>query len=512
VVGIFVAAGVALSLPPVYSASTTILIEPPGIPDQLVRSTVVQDKESRFHNIRLRILSRDNLSSVIDDLGLFSQETGVAREKLVNRMRKQIDIAPILPDVVDPRRELEINSLRITYRSDDPKLAAEAANRLARDFIRQNLAERASDAEGTSDFILAELRREQAQVAQAAQAIQDFKEENLGSLPEQLETSRRTLERLYIELNDKKTELEFARNQSNMVRQQIAEYRRTFGGVTSNNADTNPMIRKSELELQLSVMRSRGYTDRHPDIRRTQAEIATMSEMVARNAVEAEEPVPEEEIPLTPYETRMLEDLRNFEVNLTVRGQETERLTEEIAKYEARIEQTPAVAARLGSLLERHDAGQASIKLLQQKLHTADIAKSMETKQKGEKFRVIESAEPPEAPQSPNRPLIFVVGVVLGFFGGIALVVLREVGDQRLYTLSELDNALDLPVLASVSRIRLPVEIAEARARFRRVGLVSAVGAMLLIGGAAAFYFATNGPAPLPQAAPEAAPETEGDV
>jgi len=55
VVGVVVAAIVALALPPVYTASTTILIEPPGIPDRLVETTVVQDKEARFHNIRLRI-------------------------------------------------------------------------------------------------------------------------------------------------------------------------------------------------------------------------------------------------------------------------------------------------------------------------------------------------------------------------------------------------------------------------------------------------------------------------
>jgi uncharacterized protein involved in exopolysaccharide biosynthesis len=211
-IGMVVAASVALSLPPVYTASTTVLIEPPGIPDRLVQTTVVQDKEARFHNIRLRILARDNLSRVIEDLNLFPGSEGTPREALVTRMRNATAIEPLLPEVVDARKRIEIQSLRISYSASDAATAAEVANRLARDFIRENLAERASDAEGTSEFIQAELAREDVRLAQVAKAIQDYKEEHLGSLPEQLGTSRRSLERLYVELNEKKTELEFARN------------------------------------------------------------------------------------------------------------------------------------------------------------------------------------------------------------------------------------------------------------------------------------------------------------
>jgi uncharacterized protein involved in exopolysaccharide biosynthesis len=285
-VGVVVASVVALALPPVYTASTTILIEPPGIPDRLIETTVVQDKEARFHNIRLRILSRDNLSAVIDDLELFPGSEGTPREELVARMRQQTAIQPILPEVTDPRKGLEINSLRIAYSADDPTVAAEVANRLARDFIRRNLSERAADAEGTSEFIEAELKREEARISQIARAIQDYKEEHLGSLPEQLETSRRSLERLYVELNEKKTELEFARNQANMVRKQLGELAKQGGA-----PDSSPSERKADLEQRLSVMRANGFTDRHPDIRVAKSELAALKAQLEAAAQEE----PEEE-------------------------------------------------------------------------------------------------------------------------------------------------------------------------------------------------------------------------
>jgi hypothetical protein len=249
-------------------------------------------------------------------------------------------------------------------------------------------------------------------------------------------------------------------------------------------------------------------------MRVAKTELAALNAKLAAEAeeAEAEEEEEQEAPPLSPYEARLMDQLRNFEVNLTVRGQEVERLREEIDKYEARIENTPRVAAGLTVLEDRHKMISEAIRLLQGKANRADIARSMETKQKGEKFRVIEAAQAPETPESPNRPLIFAIGAILGLFSGVALVVVREVTDRRLYTLDELTGALQLPVLASVSRIRLPAEIAEARARLRRIGLASAVCAMLLVAGAALFYFVQSGDAPMAPAPPTAEKPGGGDV
>jgi hypothetical protein len=258
-------------------------------------------------------------------------------------------------------------------------------------------------------------------------------------------------------------------------------------------------------------MRANGLTNRHPDVRVAKAELAALRAEL--EAAAEEQPEGEEApAPATPLEARLLDDLRNFEVNLTVRGQEVERLREEIDKYEARIENTPRVAAGLTILVDRHRMISEAIKQLQTKANRADIARSMETKQKGEKFRVIESAQPPEAPESPNRPLIFAIGAVLGIFSGVALVVVREVTDRRLYSLDDLSDAIHLPVLASVSRIQLPAEIAESRARLRRIGLVSAVGATLLVVGGALFYLVQSDDSPALPTPPTAEKPRSGDV
>ena len=94
--GVVIGLGLALGLSPVYEAGTTILIEPQGIPEKLVETTVVPDKEARFHNIRLQILSRDSLSQIIDEFSLYTS-LQAPREVVVDRMRQDITIEPILP-------------------------------------------------------------------------------------------------------------------------------------------------------------------------------------------------------------------------------------------------------------------------------------------------------------------------------------------------------------------------------------------------------------------------------
>lgn len=481
--GVVVALVVSLAIPPVYEAGSTILIEAQGIPRRLVETTVVQDKETRYHNISVVILSRDNLSRIIGEFDLYVDVEGPMEEK-VSKMRDDITIEPILPQIVDPRRPIEINSLRIAFRGPDPQLIADVSNQLARDFIRENLEARAADAEGTSEFLEAELGRETQELNRIAHEITEFKEEHLGELPEQLLENRRKLERLSMEMASEQGELETARNQTVMIRNQLHELR-----LANESGESNPAKRRNQTVAALQSYLARGYTDKHPDVISAKAEIAQLDAVLA-----ASEREPDRNRPISVEETRLKAELRSYEVALQVLAEDSERIAEEMAKYEARIENTPRHAAELKHMQASYETLQASIQQLQMKKTMADIARAMEVKQKGEKFRVIESAVPPPFPIEPNRPLIFVVGAILGVMGGIALLVMRELTDRRLHTLAELQSGLPLPVLGTIPIIRLPSEIAESRARFRRWG-VSTVAAVLVIAsvGAGAYFYLIAG-------------------
>ncbi len=500
VVGLIGALVVALVIPPVYEAETTILIEPSTVRDEFVRSTVVADKEARFEQTRLRLLARDALATIIQKKGheLYAGEA-IPMEEKVDLMREEVTIEPILPAIVDPRKELEVDSVRIAFRHDDPIEAASVANDLAREFIRINIEARNADAQGTSDFIAAELAREETELAKILAEISDYQAKHDGELPDQLVQNRLTLDRVSRELAEKQASLEAARAQVSLIQRELITLR-GGGGETENT----PGRRKQAIETSLANMRANGLTDKHPDVIAQTAELVEIEKMITANAAASDGASASA---ISPSEARVLQEQRDNQVKVNVLSLEVERLSDEIATHEARIAATPNHQAELGQLEARAVAHERAIQDFRQKKALADMAKSLEAKQRGERYRVIESAEPPESPVEPNRPLVFAIGAILGLVAGIAALVVRELTDQRLATLADLQAAIPLPVLGSVSLIRLPAEIAEMRARIRRWSLGGAAAAVvMLLVGSAVWFFATRPPA---EAAPEEAPAAE---
>ena len=421
---------------------------------------------------------------MIDDLGLYSGLT-VPRMELIERMRGEIGIEPIVPEIVDPRRQLEINSFAIHFRDADPARAAAAANRLARDFIRENIEGRTSDAEGTSEFIEAEIIRHRQELDRLVAEITSFKERHLGELPSQLMSNRGSLERRAFELSQKRERLRAARSQVTLIRHQLEAFR-----ASGASGQDDPLRRKSEVELRLNVLRSRGFTDKHPEVVAATAELQELDRMI-----DAASEDPDLRRPTSPIEASLQGELRNFEVESDVLDKQVEQLQAEIKIYEARIENTPRRTAQLTSLENAHDAVSSALSVLGIKKADADIGRSMEAKQKGERFRIIEMAEVPDSPVSPNRPLVLFLGLALGLLAGAGLVVLLEATDSRLYRAVDVEASLELPVLVAVPVIRLPAELAAARARLRRFGYSAAAIGVIAIGGALLYYFSDLGSA-----------------
>lgn len=448
----------ALALPPEYEAVATVTVEPQVIPDKLAPSTIDAKTETRYENLKLQLLARDSLSSVISDFKLFEGATS-SREDQVEAMRKHISLEPLPPAIIDPRKPIELNSFKISFRHRNPKTAAEVANRLARDFISANLRERTSLAEGTTEFFEQQLQKARADLADIARQVSDYKENYQGELPEQLSLNRERLERNRIELASTESKAEAAKDQVRLITQQIQEFR------TASATDaTDPSIRKKTLELGLNSLLASGKTEKYPDVIHTREELRTLDELIASKV--------DDPLPTSREEITMRDKLRDYEVDQSVYSGDIERLKADIAEYEQRIENTPRRAAELDHLEAQYKNVTEAIRTLQLKQVDAEIGRTIETNNKGERFRVVESAELPTSPISPNRPVWFTAGTVLGMMLGLALLVIRETSDQSFHSVADVQDSLGLPVLAAVPELGTDSEPTPSRwlSRFPRLG------------------------------------------
>jgi hypothetical protein len=158
--------------------------------------------------------------------------------------------------------------------------------------------------------------------------------------------------------------------------------------------------------------------------------------------------------------------------------------------YQARVEATPTREAEMTELTRDYATLQESYRSLLGKRQESQIAANLERRQGGEVFKVLDAAHVPERPASPNRPLIVLLGAVLGCFLGVALLAVVELRDSALRSPEEVLQALALPVLATIPTVTTSDERHAARRRRVRVALA---GVALLVTTVAGVGFWTFG-------------------
>jgi polysaccharide chain length determinant protein (PEP-CTERM system associated) len=481
-----------------YSVYTTILVEPQSISKRLVESDKEeQDVMNRLHLMTMQILSRSRLSKVIDELKLYPAESEEkTREQVIDMMRGRIHVEPLLPDISPELKKnlmIQVNTFRLYFRHEDPKVGAAVANRLSNDFIDEHIRERVQSSGDTADFVESELQRLTGRLRELEAQIAQVKNQNPGSLPDDVVANQRAVESNFAAFSLAQQRLAEAQSDQAFYSQQATMARESGldgGGPRYYDKVLSPNERLQYLETQLGEYRSRGLTDKHPDVIATLAEMEqTRSRINRGDAEEAETPAPR-----SVAELQARNEAERAGLRVEGARSEAERLQKAVEAAQARLAATPRVAEQLDALEREYQNLAASANDFANKRLEAGVAANMERRQKGEQFRVLESAYAPPEPTSPNRPLILMLGLLLGIGAGVGLALLLDSLDSSYHDSRALQTALRLPVLASIPAILLDSD----RARIRRRNLRDAFAAVAITGvvlsGSLVGYVVVNKP------------------
>ena len=477
---------IAAVLPNRYDAWTTLLVEPQTISERLIEAGVAEsDLNSRLHLMTMQILSRSRLSRIIDEFELYPEESEeMTRQDVISLMRSHVRVEPVLPELVadGPRnQDIEINTFRIFFRSDDSRTAANVANRLANNFIEEHIRDRVQVSSDTSEFIEAELQRLAEQIRQVEGRIAAVKNENVGSLPEDFAANQSLLERTLADLRYAQRDLSIAESDEAFYRQQALSG--AGDGVAGYGRADSPADRLQRLELALGEYRSRGLTDKHPDVIAAQEEIE-----IVRAGIDEESDDEGDKV-----QNIATNESERAAIRAAAARQDLARLNDLVTDLEQRLGRTPAVAEQLTALEREHEHLAASYQDYSQKRLEAAVQANMERRQKGEQFRILETAFEPTDPASPNRILILLIGLFLGIAVGGGVAIVLEALDDTVRGAREAQGSLGVPVLASIPAVRLQSDIAaERRRRFFAAALAAGIAGVTLF-GAGVGYVAVNG-------------------
>ena len=355
---------------------------------------------------------------------------------------------------------------------------------LSRDFIDEHIKERVQVSGDTSEFIDAELAGLTTRIGAVEVRIKEVKNANAGRLPEDFDANQRLYERGTTALREAQRELSIATSDEAFFRQQALT---GSGDISASGAVINPSRRLDALEVALAEYGSRGFTEKHPDVIAARAEMAQLREEVASSAAD--------DTSLSASQQSARAEEQRASLRAGSARAEIERLRGELLDIESKLASTPAVAEQLAALEREHAALLESYQDYSAKRVEASVAAAMESRQKGERFRVLESAYPAADPVSPNRPIILVLGILLALAFGAGWALLMEMIDESYHDSRSLQERLGLPVLASIPDVVLASDAAATRARdVRQLVLAGVVAAGVLVLSVAGNWWVNGAP------------------
>jgi uncharacterized protein involved in exopolysaccharide biosynthesis len=424
---------------------------------------------------------------MIDEFDLYPEESDrLQRSEVIDIMRSHVLVEPVLSALeaeTRNRREVEFNSFKITFRSRSAVTAAAVAQNIANDFLEANIDARVNVSQQSLSFMQDSIAGLSSRLADVENEIKEVKSENSGHLPEELATNQASLQISRSQLREAQRALDLAQSDNAFWRNQVI----TADAMTGMNDQSSPAYRRKLIESQLSTMRSRGYTDRHPDVVQAVQELALLDAKLegAEGA--------EDEVPGSYAEQNAKSEERRAQLRIEAAEREIERLGAQALAARERISATPAVAARLEALAREYSHLNASFQDFSARRQQASVQADLERKQLGEQFRILESAFPAARPTSPNRVLILAFGLLLGAGLGGASGLVLETLDSSLHDSRGLQAATNVPVLASIPLIMLPPDLTARRRRLTlQVLAAAAVVFFFLVGGLATYVVVNN--------------------
>jgi polysaccharide chain length determinant protein (PEP-CTERM system associated) len=470
----------AVSLPNLYRASATVLIERPQVSEAFVRTSVTAELETRIQTIHRQVMSRVRLTDMITRLDLYPELRGVVpMDALVERMRREAQLR--LQGVEQSTGRTETIAFTLSYSGRDPDTVARVANTLAAFYVEGNKGSRERQATETAEFIdarLADVKRELDQQERHASELKLRQDNEL----QQVELSLTALERLNTQLRLNNESQMRALDRRERQEQQLADAESQPAVTPDPDA---PSAQLDTLRDELAVLR-RQYSEQYPEIIRVRAAIASLERQAA--AMAGAQPAG---APATPPARRFAtQAIANADAELRALKEEEASLRTQIARYEARVDTSPARQQQLVPPSNSFDALNDRYQALLKQAEDARLAENLERGQNTEQFRILDPALPPAHPVAPARLWLVLMGVAAAFALGFASIVVAEKFDTTFHTADDLQSFTNLPTLA---RIRLIPTAARARRERLRFALFTAAAVVGIAVVAAGTYYVAGG-------------------
>lgn len=348
-----------------------------------------------------------------------------APETAAGSDRVRDSVIQMVRDAIVPRVLRGSRVIEIGFTSEDPVVAAQAANLVADLYAADQLEIKFEAVRRANEWLEGRITKLRTEVTEAEEKIARFRAES-GLV--QGVASVLTTEQMQ-QLN---ADLLAARSDLALAEARVAQARGRNAGatVTANQSGTVQALRLQQAQLRAELQRLRAqFGPGHPDVRRVQGQLNEISAALGGEIGRA--------VAVADADVRAArERVRILEETLRTTGEQIERNAE--SEIPLRALEREADAAR--------NLFQAVLARSQQIAQQTAIEKP--------DARLLSPAVPPTRPSSPRTTVIMAGAIAGGIAFGLLVVYLLEVVDSSFRTGEDVRTVLGVPCFALVPQIR----------------------------------------------------------
>jgi succinoglycan biosynthesis transport protein ExoP len=212
-------------------------------------------------------------------------------------------------------------------------------------------------------------------------------------------------------------------------------------------AVTSLETQKAQLQDEVDQLRKR-YGPSYPDVVKKNLQITDLQTRI--DEARKKETLKATPAPLKQRNPVIQSEIAKADEEIQKHLTREQELQQQISLHQSILERIPIFQQRLTALTREYEAAEDHYKRLQEQKFSADMVSKMEAGQQGERFELLDSAQIPTKPDTPDRPTINLIGLGAGLLLSIVGAFAFEILDPSVKTEREVVSQLGAPVFGEV--------------------------------------------------------------
>jgi uncharacterized protein involved in exopolysaccharide biosynthesis len=411
--------GAAFGLPRTYRSTATLLVQSQDLPTTLVDSPTNGAVEQRIARIREQVLSRGDLIELIGQYDLYSKERRTQPlSKIIEKMRHATSVGALSSDI-GQQSATQNNTIAIAMSFDysDPVKAQAVLQSFVSKFLSMDSQDVEDQASLTVRFLEDQANKLQSQISDIEGQLTSLKARNGAALAA---TGAPPL----IDTGSFSAQITSLQNEN---RQLIVQSRRP--------AEGNSTLAAAEAALASAQAQ---YSDTHPDVVAAKERVAQLRRMNQQGSSGAD--------------AIQQQIAANNDAIHQLMGQRDATLARANAAM-AGQSRAPAIEEQAMQLENHATQLRNQYQSVSENLLKAQNSARMATEQRAERLSLVEPANLPDHPYSPNRPLLIAAGAAVGLGLGLLLALGLELVNRPIRSPKQIENS-GLPMLGVVPLLK----------------------------------------------------------